>query len=165
LLLNISRIHFPLAMRRTRERNFKDYLAGAALSFGVVLLVTQMVALYVAGLSEEQAVSLDYFRSNLMLAVNFLGGALGSFLVARKVGDDYIQVGTVTAICSYIIETVFFFFFGEGPSPDIWVIMSLISGGMIGSLFAKAQDEKRRLAESKAGKAAPTPGESRGVER
>jgi drug/metabolite transporter (DMT)-like permease len=151
-------------MRRTRERSFKNYLAGAALSFGVVLIVTQMVALYVAGLSEEEAMSLDYVRFNLLLAVNFLGGALGSFLVARKVGDDYIQVGTVTAICSYILETVFFFFFGEGPSPDIWVIISLISGGMIGSLFAKAQDEKRRLAESKAGKVAPTPGESRGVE-
>lgn len=151
-------------MRRTRERSFKNYLAGAALSFGVVLIVTQMVALYVAGLSEEEAASLDYVRFNLLLAVNFLGGALGSFLVARKVGDDYVQVGTVTAICSYILETVYFFFFGEGPSPDVWVIMSLISGGVIGALFAKAQAEKRRLAESKAGKAVPTPGESRGVE-
>jgi hypothetical protein len=151
-------------MRRTRERSFKNYLAGAALSFGVVLIVTQMVALYVAGLSEEEAMSLDYVRFNLLLAVNFLGGALGSFLVARKVGDDYIQVGTITAICSYILETVYFFFFGEGQSPDVWVIVSLVSGGVIGSLFAKAQDEKRRLAELKAGKVVPTPGESRGVE-
>jgi drug/metabolite transporter (DMT)-like permease len=151
-------------MRRTRERNFKNYFAGAALSFSVVLIVTQMVALYFDGLSAEEAVSLDYVRSNLLFAVNFLGGALGSFLVARKVGDDYIQVGTVTAICSYILETVFFFFFGEEPSSDIWVIMSLVSGGIIGSLFAKAQNEKRRLAESKAGKVVQMPGESRGVE-
>lgn len=151
-------------MRRTRERSFKNYLAGAALSFGVVLIVTQMVALYVAGLSEEEAMSLGYVRVNLLLVINFLGGALGSFLLARKVGDDYIQVGTITAICSYILETVYFFFFGEGQSPDVWVIVSLVSGGVIGSLFAKAQDEKRRLAELKAGKVVPTPGESRGVE-
>jgi hypothetical protein len=151
-------------MRRTRERSFKNYLAGAALSFGVVLIATQMVALYVAGLSEEEAMSLGYVRVNLLLVINFLGGALGSFLLARKVGDDYIQVGTITAICSYILETVYFFFFGEGQSPDVWVIVSLVSGGVIGSLFAKAQDEKRRLAELKAGKVVPTPGESRGVE-
>jgi hypothetical protein len=151
-------------MRRTPERSFKNYLAGAAISFSVVLIVTQVVALYFAGLSEEEAMSLDYLRFNLLLAANFLGGALGSFLVARKVGEDYFQVGIVTAICSYILESGYFLFFGEGSSSDVLVIVSLLSGGVIGSLFAKADAEKRRLAESKAGKVVQLPGESQGVE-
>jgi len=151
-------------MRRPPERSFKNYLAGATITFSVVLIVTQIVALYIAGLNEEEAMSLDYIRFNLLLVINFLGGVLGSFLVARKVGDGYIQVGAVTAICSYIIETVYFFFFGEGLLPDVWVVLSLISGGVIGALFAKAQNEKRRLAESKMGEVMPTSVESKSVE-
>jgi hypothetical protein len=137
-------------MRGAQERSFKNYFAGAAISFGIMLIAMQIVALYFAGMSEEQAMSLYYLRFALMLAVNFLGGAVGSFLVARRVGSNYLQVGIITAICSYILESIYFILFGEGSS-DMLVIVSLVLGGVVGSLFAKA-DADKRLAASKASK-------------
>ncbi len=151
-------------MGRSRERSFKNYLAGAALSFSVVLIMTQAVALYLGGLSEEEAMGLGDLAFIIMLIANFVGGALGSFLVARKVGEDHLQVGMVTAICGYILESIFFLFSGEGPSSDALIIVSLLIGGAIGSLFAKAWDEKRSLAEKKAVETTQTPGKSQGVE-
>jgi len=150
-------------MRRGQERSFKNYFAGAAISFGIILIAMQIIAIYFAGLSEEQAISLDYLRFALFLAVNFIGGAVGSFLVVRRVGDNFIQVGLVTAICSYIPEAAYFLLFGEGSS-DMLVIVSLLIGGVVGSLFAKADTEKRRLAEYKASDAAHTQGQSQNIE-
>jgi hypothetical protein len=135
-------------MRGAQERSFKNYFAGAAISFSIVLIAIQIIALYFAGMSEEQAMSLNYLRFALMLTVNFLGGAVGSFLVARRVGGNYLQVGIITAICSYILESIYYILFGEGSS-DMLVIVSLVLGGVVGSLFAKA-DADKRLAASKA---------------
>jgi hypothetical protein len=132
-------------MRGAQERSFKNYFAGAAISFGIVLIAMQIIALYFAGMSEEQAMSLYYLRFALLSAVNFLGGAVGSFLVARRVGGNYLQVGIITAICSYILESIYFILFGEGSS-DMLVIVSLVLGGVIGSLFAKADADKRLAA-------------------
>jgi hypothetical protein len=89
------------------QRDFRNYLAGAALAFGVVLMTSQILQLMYGGLSLADRELLYSLIMNIYLAAHLAGGFLGGYLVARVRGKDFIQTGTVTAVLAYIFEFVY----------------------------------------------------------
>ena len=66
------------------ECNFRNYLSGAVLAFGTVLLTSQVVAIAYGG----------FWQTDIDFAA-LVGGFLGGYLVARVLRKDYIQTGTI----------------------------------------------------------------------
>lgn len=130
------------------ERDFRNYLAGAALAFGIVLLTSQILQLVFGGATVDVGSELYSIIINIYLAAHLLGGFAGGFLVARVRRADFVQVGTVTAILAYIFEFVYNVVV-EGAATDIYAAVSLLIGGIIGSMFYRARTERARILAKK----------------
>lgn len=130
------------------ERDFRNYLAGAALAFGIVLLTSQILQLVFGGATVDVGSELYSLIINIYLAAHLFGGFAGGFLVARVRKADFIQVGTVTAILAYIFEFLYNVLV-EGAATDIYAAVSLLIGGIIGSMFYRARTERARILAKK----------------
>jgi MFS family permease len=130
------------------QRDFRNYLAGAALAFGVVLLTSQILQLIYGGVSAEEAEALYSLILNIYLAAHIAGGFLGGYLVARVRRTDYIQTGTMTAIIAYIFEFVYNIVVESVPT-DVYAVVSLLIGGIIGAMFFKSKTEREKIASVK----------------
>jgi hypothetical protein len=126
------------------QRDFRNYLAGAALAFGVVLLTSQILQLMYGGLSLTDREPLYSLIMNIYLASHVAGGFLGGYLVARVRGKDFIQTGTVTAVLAYIFEFVYNIVV-ESAFTDIYAMLSLLIGGIVGAMFFRARMERDRI--------------------
>lgn len=130
------------------QRDFRNYLAGAALAFGVVLLTSQILQLIYGRVSAEEAEALYSLILNIYLAAHIAGGFLGGYLVARVRRTDYIQTGTMTAIIAYIFEFVYNIVV-ESVATDVYAVVSLLIGGIIGAMFFKSKTEREKIASVK----------------
>jgi hypothetical protein len=130
------------------ERDFRNYLAGAALAFGIILLTSQILQLIFGGVSVAVGNELYGLIMNIYLSAHLVGGFSGGYLVARVKGSDFIQVGTVTAILAYIFEFIYNIVF-EAAMTDIYAAVSLLIGGIIGAMFFRARTERRRIRSAK----------------
>ena len=119
------------------ERNIRNYAAGAALSFGVVLFTFQLTAILLSGKTPDELQQLNDLLFTLFVGVHTVGGLVGSFLVARRVSSEHTQTGIVTVILGYVFENLYFFVFGDRQIADVWVLLSLLLGGILGAQFAK----------------------------
>lgn len=81
---------------------------------------------------------------NVYLAAHLAGGFLGGYLVARVRGRDFIQTGTVTAVLAYIFEFAYNIVV-EGAFTDIYAMLSLLIGGIVGAMFFRARMERERI--------------------
>jgi hypothetical protein len=127
------------------QRDFRNYLAGAALAFGVVLLALQIMIILFSGMNETELQANDSLIWNMIYGANLVGGLLGGYLVARHRKIDYIQTGTVVAALAYIFEIIYSVVLEKIPL-DIWSTLSLLIGGIFGSMFFRAQMERKRIA-------------------
>lgn len=137
------------------QRDFRNYLAGAALAFGIVLLSSQILQLLFGGNSVEAGSELYSLIVNIYLTAHLVGGFLGGFLVARVRRADYIQTGTVTGIMAYIFEFIYNIVV-EGAMTDIYAAVSLLIGGIIGAMFYKARIEREKIVSKKPEEAKPS---------
>ena len=140
------------------ERDFRNYLAGAALAFGIVLLSSQILQLLFGGNSVEAGSELYSLIVNIYLTAHLVGGFLGGYLVARVRRADYIQTGTVTGILAYIFEFIYNIFV-ERAMTDIYAAVSLLIGSIMGAMFFRSMMErgKIRVKKSKEQKPAAEP--------
>ena len=83
---------------------------------------------------------------NIYLATHLAGGFLGGYLVARVRGKDFIHTGTVTAVLAYIFEFVYNIVV-ECAFTDLYAMLSLPIGGIIGAMFFRARVERERITE------------------
>ena len=123
---------------------FRNYLAGAALAFGVVLLTSQILQLILGGLSLAEREPLFELIMNIYLVSHLAGGFIGGYLVARVKGTNYVQTGTTVAMLAYIFEFVYNIVV-EGSWTDLYAVLTLLIGGIIGSVFFKFRLDKNRL--------------------
>lgn len=130
------------------ERDFRNYLAGAALAFGIVLLTSQVLQILYGGASEEDITAAYDLIVQIYLAAHVVGGFAGGYLVARVRRSDFIQTGTVTAILAYMFEVVYNFIV-EGSTTDIYAAISLLIGGIVGAMFLRAKTERARIMAKK----------------
>ena len=127
------------------QRTLRNYAAGAEITFGIVLFTFQLAGLLLVGKTPEELQTLDNILFTVFIAVHTISGLAGSYLVARRVEVDHIQVGVVTVILGYIFESIYFLLFGDRQIVDIWVLVSLLIGGIIGAAFAKSWRQKQGL--------------------
>ena len=120
------------------QRLFRNYLAGAALAFGVVLLASQILQLMYGGLSPADREPLYALIMNVYLASHIVGGFLGGYLVARVKGSDFVQVGAVVAVLAYVFEFVYNILV-EGAWTDLYSALGLLIGGIVGAVFFKSR--------------------------
>jgi hypothetical protein len=129
----------------SNQRTLRNYAAGAAITFGVVLFTFQIAGLLLVGKTPEELQALDNILFTVYISVHTIGGLAGAYLVARRVAEDHIQVGVVTVILGYVFESLYFLIFGDRQIVDIWVLISLLIGGIIGAAFAKSWRQKQGL--------------------
>jgi hypothetical protein len=126
------------------QRDFRNYLAGAALAFGVVLLVSQVLQLLYGGLALADRESVYTLIMGIYITSHIVGGGLGGYLVARVRRTDYILTGTVTAVLAYIFEFAYNLIV-EATLTDIYAMVSLLIGAIIGTMFMRAKMENERM--------------------
>ena len=85
---------------------------------------------------------------NVYLASHVAGGFLGGYLVARVRKTDFIMTGTITAMLAYIFEFVYNLVVLQTLT-DIYTMVSLLIGAVIGAMFMRAKMENVRIAGSK----------------
>ncbi len=144
------------------ERDFRNYLAGAALAFGTVLLVSQILQLMYGGLAPADRESVYTMVMDVYLAAHIGGGFLGGYLVARVRRRDYIMTGTLTAVLAYIFEFIYNIVV-EATLTDIYALLSLLIGAVVGAMFMRARIERERIAglkRTEEPKPAPVPNET-----
>ncbi len=127
------------------QRDFRNYLAGAALAFGVVLLVSQVLQLLYGGLAPGDRESVYTLIMGIYIASHLVGGFLGGYLVARVRRSNYLLTGTVTAVLAYIFEFAYNLIV-EATLTDIYAMVSLLIGAVIGAMFMRAKMENVRIA-------------------
>ena len=69
---------------------------------------------------------------------HLVGGFLGGYLVARVRRSDYILTGIVTAVLAYIFEFAYNLIV-EATLTDVYAIVSLLIGAVIGAMFMRAR--------------------------
>ena len=121
-----------------RQSGFRDYLAGAALAFGIVLFSSLILQIAYGGLSPEDREPLYGFVITVYLSAHISGGFLGSYLVARARRNNFIKIGIITAALAYIFEFVYNIVV-EAAFTDIYALLSLLIGCIIGSLIFKVK--------------------------
>ena len=127
----------------SNQRTLRNYAAGAAIIFGIVLFTFQLITLILLmlGKAQEDIPALDI----IYILVHIIGGVLGSYLVARRVEEDHLQVGVVTVVMAYLFEAIYSLIFGQTLLTDMYVLGSLIIGGLIGAILAKSWRIKQGL--------------------
>jgi len=130
------------------QRDFRNYLAGAALAFGVVLLVSQVLQLLYGGLAPGDRESVYTLIIGIYITSHIIGGFLGGYLVARVRRSNYLLTGIVTAVLAYIFEFAYNLIV-EATLTDIYAIVSLLIGAVIGVMFMRAKMENVRIAGPK----------------
>jgi hypothetical protein len=117
-----------------RQSGFRDYLASAALAFGVVLFASLILQTAYGGLSPEEREPLYGFVVTVYLGAHIVGGFLGSYLVSRVRHNNFIKTGIITGTLAYILEFVYNIVV-EAAFTDIYALLSLLIGCIIGSMF------------------------------
>ena len=128
-----------------RSEYAKEYLAGASLAFGLVLLTFQGLNAYYAytGVGQEGLAGYAEAFFTLFLGVHITGGVLGGYLVGRRREEKAIQAGVFTGLIAYIIEFIYYLIF-EGSFPGSpWAVLSFVGGGAIGAYLATVQRQRR----------------------
>ena len=130
------------------QRDFRNYLAGAALAFGIILLTSEILRIIYGSANIGEGDELYSLIFDIYLSAHLIGGFLGGYLVSRVKRSDYIQTGTITAILAYIFEFVYNLIVLTTRT-DIYAIASLLIGGIIGAMFFRAKIERERIASAK----------------
>lgn len=131
-------------MERRSEQTFKEYFAGASLAFGTIVITLQIIGTYYGYSGVDPQASIPQPLINIIMAVHALAGALGGYLVARRSEENALRAGGVTSILAYVIVSIYNLIFGQVIG-NIWVLVNLVVGGVIGALFAQAQRKRGRL--------------------
>jgi len=113
-----------------------EYVAGASLAFGIVILVQEVIGAYYAwtGVVPE-TISGEYLLA-VFTIIHFAGGFLGGYLVRRRSGDNAIRTGFVTALMAFVIEFVYNFIFVRSFGGNLLALLSLVGGSIIGAFSA-----------------------------
>jgi hypothetical protein len=113
-----------------------EYVAGASLAFGIVILVQEVLGAYYAGTGiVPETISGEYLLA-VFTITHFAGGFLGGYLVRRRSGDKAIRAGFVTALMAFVIEFVYNFIFIRSFGGNLLALLSLAGGSIIGALSA-----------------------------
>jgi predicted MFS family arabinose efflux permease len=126
---------------KDNEHALRQYIAGGAISFGIIILLLEGFRYLFLYLTVEMENIRDVHDkiSIIFYVIHIVGGSIGSYMVARKKNDKYIQIGLVTGIIGFIIEYGFFYV-SEGSFIGGYITLILILvGSTVGALISMIQ--------------------------
>lgn len=123
-------------MSEESPKVMEEYVAGASLAFGVVLLVQEGVGAYYAWARIGPEIIRGEHLFALFAGIHLIGGFLGGYLVCRRSGEKTIRAGVVTALLAYIIEFVYNLIFAGSFGGNLLAMLSLVIGSIIGAAYA-----------------------------
>lgn len=123
-------------MSEESPKVMREYVAGASLAFGVVLLVQEGIGAYYAWTGVGSETISGEFLFVLFAVIHFIGGFLGGYLVLRRNREKTIRAGAATALLAYIIEFVYNLIFVGSFGGNLLAILSLVVGSIIGAASA-----------------------------
>lgn len=134
-------------MGEPSKRVFREYIAGASLAFGIVLLTIQALNAYYdyIGVKLEGLAGYATEFFTLFLCLHIIGGALAGYLVGRRREEKTFKAGVVTAVTAYIIEHIYYLIFERSFPGSLWALLGFVGGGAVGAYFAIVQRYRRRL--------------------
>lgn len=123
----------------------KEYLAGMVVTFGLILLALQFLAISLGapGLGWSGLMTQWSWFFIPFMVIHALGGVVGSYLVAlRRVGESF-SPGVVIAVLTYVLEYVYQILLEGSFNGSLWAVICLVGGGVLGSMMAEARRMKR----------------------
>ncbi|MBM3292275.1 hypothetical protein FJY84_06315 [Candidatus Bathyarchaeota archaeon] len=102
--------------------NIKDYFAGAAVAFSIVLLVNQGISFLIIGWTPEKISANEFLFAIIQLLAHIIGGFLAGYLIAKKRESDHIISAATVGLFAYIAESIFVSLFGGNYMPDFWAL-------------------------------------------
>lgn len=114
----------------------------------MIVVVIQAIEMYYGYTGSDPQSPLPSPLINIIMATHTLAGALGGYLVARRSGRNLVRVGAITAVLAYIMESVYNLFFGQVVG-NIWSLVGLVVGGIMGALLAQYQRGRRQIASQR----------------
>jgi uncharacterized protein YneF (UPF0154 family) len=119
------------------DLELKEYFEGASISVGFVLLsITILANIYPYINSSDLGIQEPVFLI-LYIAIHLVGGSLGGYLIGIRNIRKTIWHAVHTSALTYIIESISFFLLRWSIAGDLWALISLMVGGVIGGIFAK----------------------------
>lgn len=128
----------------------REYLAGASIAFGIVLLTLQLLGTYYqfVGLGWEEMAEHAGSLFALFIAVHIVGGVVGGYLVGRRRAMESFRPGVITAVIAYIIEYIYQLIFEASFPGSLWALICYVGGGVFGSMAAEARRVRVRMRRS-----------------
>jgi len=114
------------------QTNARRYAAGAALSFGVVLIEVLIIRFALSGLAPDQIAAIDAEIFAAFLVAHVAAGAIGGYLVARRVKSSYLRTGIIVSLLAYLFELVY----NQvvlGVVTNIYLLLALLVGATSGA--------------------------------
>jgi len=126
------------------ELHARDYLAGASMVFGIILIADQVLSVFYGYSSLASTGDANGEGIIFSIGLHTMSAMIGGYLIGRRNAENFIQTATVVAVLAYLFESIYLRMF-LGSFGNIWSLISIIIGGILGAAFAKIQREKRML--------------------
>lgn len=123
-------------MAEEAQKVMGDYVAGASLAFGIIILAHELLGAYYAWQGAEPGGINEELILAVFSIVHLLGGLSGGYLVGRRNKRSVVQTGIFTALLAFIIESVYFLVFTGSFEGNLLALLSLIVGSVLGAVLA-----------------------------
>ena len=132
-------------MERSLRGLFKEYVTGAFVAFGIVLLVSEALGLYFdwAG-SGVGSIGRDLL--GLFIILHLVGGSVGGYLVGGRTRKNAIRAGAATGLFAYILEFTHNLLFAGAFHGSLYAALGFFFGGALGASYAGYQTAKTMIA-------------------
>ena len=130
-------MNFGASSQRSKP-TFEEYLAGASLSFGIAYLGIEVsgAILSYKGIAPEELRPYATLGAVLYILLHLVSGWIGGYFVARRIDAGHLRAGFLTGVGAFLIEFFITLIF-QPPFPGaIWVLICMLSGGLLGGATA-----------------------------
>lgn len=132
-------------MERSLGRLIKEYMTGAFVAFGIVLLASEALGAYFdwAGLGVG---SIGRDLLGLFIILHLVGGSVGGYLVGGRTRKDAIRAGATTGLFAYLLEFTHNLIFSGAFHGSLYAALGFFFGGALGASYAGYQTAKTMIA-------------------
>lgn len=131
-------------MERGVSHLLREYVAGAAIAFGLVLFAREAFISYFA----RTGAVIEAFNRDLLglsTILHLAGGFLGGHLVSVRREEETLRAGATTALFAYVLEFIVDVLFTGKFVNGLWVAAAYLAGGGLGAIYSNYKRRGRIL--------------------
>ena len=122
-----------------KKPSFRDYFAGASISFGLVTIVWQIFGTILSymGFGSQASEQQAGVAFALYMTLHLTFGWMGGYLVARRALDGYLgylRAGLLTGFGAYLLEFAMMMLLQLSFPGGLWALLGFLAGGSLGGL-------------------------------